>query len=438
MSPTRAAICLGAVVGLAVGCSDGIPTASDPGLIPIDAETFIVELPFEAFASGFRVDGGYGSPADLVTAAIARADEGGGESRPLVQWGALPGALNVPQADGSPSVQDSTWTVVGGELVLRVDSARFRGGELFEIEAQRVIEPFDVRTASWTMSVDTLGERRSWSTPGGGEREVLGSVLWAPGAGDSLVFALDSAMANRLGDREALNRAILVRTTTDGAFLRLFDARLRLQVRPASRPDTVLVLQPTGEVNTTFIHPGDPIVQPGLMAAGGAPAFRTSFRLGLPDQVTATGTVCGGAPSCLIDLTADRLIFAGLVLTTAPPSSSLYQPADTISVELRPVLAPDLLPRSPLGVPVQMQPRRVPPSAFEGAAGTRIEVPLTRFVRDFIRGPGPGQDPIPSTLSLLSGPEPFGLGVATFEGPGSAGAPRLRLILTRSDGVSLP
>ncbi|TVP47287.1 MAG: hypothetical protein EA350_05420 [Gemmatimonadales bacterium] len=419
------------------GCADGIPTASDPGLIPIDAETFVVELPFEAFASGFRVDGGYGSAVDLVAAALARSDEGGDESRPLIRWGALPAAVMVPQADGSASVQDSTWTVVGGELILRVDSARFTGGERFEIEARRVVEAFDVRTAGWTMAVDTLGDRRSWSAPGGGALELLGSVPWTPGDGDSLVVALDSAMATRLGNRDASSRGVLIRTTTDGAFLRLFDARLRLQVRPSSRPDTVVVVQPSG-VEISFIHSGDPVLEPGAMAAGGAPAFRTSFRMDLPEQVPATGPVCGAEASCLIDLTADRLVFAGLVLTTAPSTSSLYQPADTISLELRPVLAPDLLPRAPLGVPVQTQPRRVPPSAFAGAAGTRVEVPLTRYLRDLIREPLPGQDPIPNTVSLLAGTEPSGLGIASFAGPGREGAPRLRLILTRSDGVSLP
>jgi len=428
---------IGAVGGMAAGCSDGIPTASEPGLIPIDAETFVVELPFEAFASEFRVDGGYGSPVDLIAAALARSDQGGDESRPLIRWGPLPGSLAVPRADGSGSVSDTTWTVVGGELVLRVDSARFAGGDEFQVEAHRVAEPFDPWTASWTMAVDTLGDRRSWSAPGGGEREFLGSVAWVPSLGDSLVVALDSAMAARLGDRAAPNRGVLVRTTTDGAFLRLFDARLRLQVRPASRPDTVLILQPTA-METTFIHSGNPIVEAGQVAASGAPAFRSSFRLSLPEQVTATGAVCGAAATCLIDLTADRLVFAGLVLTTVPPSSSLYLPADTIPIELRPVLAPGLLPRAPLGVPVQAQPRRVPPSAFEGAAGNRVEIPMTRYLRDLIRGPGPGEEPVPSTLSLLAGTEPFGLGIATFAGPGTQGAPRLRLILTRSDGVSLP
>jgi hypothetical protein len=433
--PVAAWIVMIAVI--AAGCADGIPTASEPGLIPIDAQTFVVELPFEAFASEFRVDSGYGSPVDLIAAALARSDSGEDESRPLIRWGALPGALTVPQADGSTSVTDSIWTVVGGELTLRVDSARFAGGGEFQVEAHRVTEPFDPSSASWTMAVDTLGDRRSWSEPGGGEREFLGSISWLPSFGDSLVVALDSNMATRLGDRTSPSRGVLVRTTTDGAFLRLFDASLRLHVRPSSRPDTVLVVQPTA-METTFIHSGSPIVEPGVMAASGAPAFRTSFRLNLPAQVTATGTVCGAAATCLIDLTADRLVFAGLVLSTAPPTSSLYVPADTVPIELRPVLAPELLPRAPLGAPVQAQPRRVPPSAFEGAAGTRVEVPMTRYVRDVIRGSGPGEDPIPSTLSLLSGTEPFGLGIATFAGPGMEGAPRLRLILTRSDGVTLP
>jgi hypothetical protein len=422
---------------LGTGCTDGIPTASDPGLIPVDAETFIVELAFGEFASDFRVDGGYGLPGSLTAAILARSADGAEESTPLVQWGALPAAVSVPQGEGTASVMDSTWTVLGGELVVRVDSARFSGGLAFDLEVQQVLEPFDVQTASWTMAVDTLGERRAWSVPGGGATLPLGAERWLPLEGDSVVFSLDSLAAARLGDRSAPNRAIRLRSQTDSTYLRVFDAFLRLEVRPSSRPDTTVFVQPLG-TSRTFIHSADPDQGANVMAVGGAPAFRSTFRLTLPQQVTATGTVCGGPPTCQIELTAERIVFAGLALTTVPTSTALLQPADTLTLDLRPVLAPQLLPRAPLGLPIQTQLARVPPSAFGSDAGRTVELSVTRFLRDLVRGPQEGGDPVPSTLSLLAGAEPSGLGIATFGGPGSPFAPRLRLILTRSEGVSLP
>jgi hypothetical protein len=421
---------------LAAGCTDGIPTASDPGLIPVDAETFIVELPFAQFASDVRVDGGYGLPGNLPAAILARTPDGE-ESRPLVQWGAFPTAISVPQGEGTASVLDSTWTVLGGELVVRVDSARVSDEGVFDIEARQVLEPFDVQTASWTMAVDTLGERRSWTVPGGGATEPVGVERWVPLEGDSLVFSLDSLTATRLGDRSVSNRAVLLRSQTDSAYLRVFDAFLRLEVRPSSRPDTTIFVQPLG-TSRTFIQSADPDQGPDVLAVGGAPAFRSSFRLSLPAQVTASGSVCGGPPTCQIELTAERIVFAGLELTTVPTSTALLQPADTVALDLRPVLAPQLLPRAPLGLPIQTQFARVAPSAFGGEAGTTVELSVTRFLRDLVRGPEEGGEPVPSTVSLLAGTEPSGLGIATFGGPGSATPPRLRLILTRSEGVSLP
>ena len=422
---------------LAAGCTEGIPTASDPGLIPVDAETFIVELPFAEFASDFRVDGGYGLPGSLTAAILARSPDGEEESRPLVRWGAFPTAISVPQGEGTASVMDSTWTVLGGELVIRVDSARVSDDGPFDIEAWEVTEPFDVQTASWTMAVDTLGERRSWSLPGGGATVPLGEERWVPLEGDSLVFSLDSLAATRLGDRSVPNRAVLLRSQTDSSYLRVFDAFLRLEVRPSSRPDTTIFVQPLG-TNRTFIHSADTDQGPEVLAVGGAPAFRSSFRLSLPSQVTASGSVCGGQPTCQVELTAERIVFAGLTLTTVPTSSALLQPADTMALDLRPVLASQLLPRAPLGLPIQTQFALVAPAAFGSETGTTVELSVTRFLRDLVRGPEEGGEPVPSTVSLLAGTEPSGLGIATFGGPGSASPPRLRLILTRSEGVSLP
>jgi hypothetical protein len=442
-----------ALAGMGVaGCTDQIPTSSDPGLIPVDAETFVVELPFAEFATDFRVDGGYGSARNLPAAilalggpadTIAEASGGLGSqdlsvSRALFQWGSLPATVNVPPAGGGTTVSDSVWTVVGGELILRIDSARFSGAEEFEVRASALPESFDPATASWTNAVDTLGNRRAWTVPGGGSLAPLGEVSWLPSLGDSVIISLDSAQALALADRSASTRGVALETTTQGAYLRVFDSQLRLRVRPSSRPDTTVFVSP-GVPDFTTIQSASVETGPDRVLVGGAPAFRTSFRMNLPATVEASGPACGGPPTCQVELTPDRLVYAALVLQTRAAPAATLAPADTASVDLRPVLAPELLPRAPLGVPASVQPRRIPPTVFRFGSETRVEVGLTRYIRDLIREPDPEAAPIPNTLSLVSTSEPSGLGVATFAGPAAAqGAPRLRLILTRSDGVSLP
>jgi hypothetical protein len=424
--------------GLAA-CTDGVPTTSDPRAIPVGATTVAVDLPFDQFASDLRVDGGYASAADLRAAILARGDDGVSESRALARWTELPRTIAVPPAGDGVVVSDSVWAAVGGELVLFVDTAQVVGGESFNFAVERVSEGFDVRTMSWTHAVDTLGDRRAWSVPGGGAREPAGSVVWVPSLGDSLVVPLDSATAVALANRDDPTRALLVRVEEGGAYLRVFEMGLRLHVRPESRPDTIITVIPNSRA-FSFIHSaptefgsGDP-----LLAVGGAPSFRTSFRINLPATVTATGAACGGAPTCQIELLADRVVFAAVVVTTAPPLDPLLAPADTMLVGLRPVLAPSLLPRSPLGPSVQGQPRTIAPAAFLGEGSRDVEIPVTVLVRALLEGPGPGEDPAPSTLSLVAGTEPSGLGIATFLGPSSDTPPRLRLLLTLSDGVLRP
>jgi hypothetical protein len=421
---------------LSSGCTDRIPTASDPSLIPVDAETFTVELPFEAFAGGLRVDGGYGSTRDLPSGILARGSDGS-EARTLVRWGPFPVLAPVPPAGGGEILQDSLWTAVGGDLVLRIDSLRYEGGDEIRLRADRLLEPYDPTSARWGFAVDTLGNRVAWSTAGGGATQFLNEGVWLRAQGDSLVLPLDSAQAAAFTNRDELYRSLLLRSDQEGVYLRVFSAALRLRVRPSVRPDTTVLLQPIG-TEISFIHSAEGASGADDLVVGGVPAFRSAFQFRLPTSVTVSGSACGGLPTCSVELKAERLIYAGLVLTSTQPGASILVPQDTVRLDLRPVLAPTLLPRSPLGLPLSFLAKSVAPEAFAGAAGQRVEVPVTRFLRDLLTPPGEGQDPSPTWVSLMGGVEPSELGRATFAGPGTLNRPRLRLILTRSEGVTLP
>jgi len=429
------------VVALVTACSDEIPTALGPGIIPVDATTFQVDLPFEAFASGARLDGGYGVPANLIQAFLAKSEDGQGSSHPLARWAGFSPIVSVTVGEETTPRSDSLWTVVGGELVLRVDSLRVGGTAPFTIEAHRVTEAYDPSSVSWTHAVDTLGGRISWSAAGGGGLISLGSVTWDPALGDSIRIPLDSAVAQSLSELgDAMFPAVRFSVREAGAYLRAFEAILSLQVRPSLDPDSVYRLPAFG-AGMTFIHSGslDP-ASSQVLVAGGAPAYRSSFRVDLPETVQVSGPVCAPALTCQFELTPERIVYAGLRLTPVQNPSAILQPADTMNLDLRPVLAPDLLPRAPLGVSIQPLPRRIAPSAF-GPAGLAapVEISLTRFVRDLLedrRSESP--QGLPRVVSLTTASEPSGLGVAAFAGPDTPQRPRLRLILTRSEGVSLP
>ncbi|MGY8778251.1 MAG: hypothetical protein ACKVIN_09025, partial [Longimicrobiales bacterium] len=67
-----------------------------------------------------------------------------------------------------------------------------------------------------------------------------------------------------------------------------------------------------------------------------------------------------------------------------------------------------------------------------------IQIPFTTFSRDLLRGEDSNGNPAASTLALLSVLEPFSISFASFDGPGSASEPYLRLVLTIGPPVELP
>lgn len=428
------------LLALLTACSDEVPTASGPGVIPLDAATFQVDLPFEAFASGARIDGGYGVPASLIQAYMVRSAEGDEVAHPLARWTGFSPAVSVMIEGETSARSDTAWTVVGGELFLRVDSARVVGEAPFTIEAHRILEPFDAGSATWLNAVDTLGGVVPWSSPGGGALVSLGMAEWFPEQGDSVRIAIDSTLALQLSSADTgVPPAIRFSVGEAGAYLRAFDTDLALLVRPSLDPDSVYRLPAFGP-GLTFIQSAQPELDPGAyLVAGGAPAFRSSFSIDLPEAVQASGPICAPALTCQFELTPDRILYAGLQLTPVENPSFLLNPADTMTLDLRPVLSPALLPRAPLGVPIQPQARRVPPSAFgPPELSTPVELAVTRYVRDLLQDRR-SETPqgLTTTVSLLVPIEPSGLGVATFAGPDTPQRPRLRLILTRSEGVSL-
>ena len=128
---------------------------------------------------------------------------------------------------------------------------------------------------------------------------------------------------------------------------------------------------------------------------------------------------------------------AELVLTTRQTEPE-FLPQDTTRVDIRTVLSPALLPRSPLGGPLLPFPRSFPPELFLEQTGTQVAFSVTTLVKGIL-GIAAVTDTVPVTsIVLFSNPEPRRIGFASFEGAGGAGAPVLRLLYTIANPVGLP
>ena len=423
----------------ASGCTDAVPTSDDGNLIPVDAVTVEVHLPFASFARDLRSFSGFGSPADVPVTVLAHQWEGELESRALVRVDSLPDwiAVRLPGSSSTALHADSMYQPVSGKVILRLDTLGL-GGESFELEAGAVLTPWDSETANWEVASDTLGavSPSPWPEPGGGPVRSLVSATWSPVDGDSLVLDIDSLTVTEWAEADQSDRGLRVRGLTEGTRLRVMGVDLRVLARSSINPDTLVEV--TAELDRgTVIYSPSPETSSDVLQIGGAPADRTTFRMELPPSVDAGVEVCSKV-HCPLELRADRILFAGLVLHTHTTLSPGFAPASSIAVEVRPVLSPERLPRSPLSAPVNPGADGLAPDFFSSETKTLYEIPMTGYLRTLLQPDLAGGVAPSPTLALLARPEPPGLEVISFYGVGTELEPYLRLILTVSDGVPLP
>ena len=430
-----------ALLAAAAACSEALPTVERGDLVRSGFATEVI-LEYDEFASDARVYGGYGRPSDLGAGFVAhdfgsRGDGGGGaqvglEASSLLRFGRYPRSAQVLDTTGA-NVPDTMLTFLHGHLFMRFDSlSSVHNDRPVEIVAQALTEPWDGRTATWEYAIDSVGHRELWSTPGGGAVEEIGRSTWDPETGDSVKIRVDSARVAAWSDTTDHSRGVLVSSTTPGVRLRVVAGLLRLETIPSVNPDTIVQV-PSSTENRTFIYA--PVPRPPLktLRVGGVPAWRTVLELDIPSVLDRPDELCD-VVGCPVEITADHVSFAALRFTTRPGVRS-FAPSDTLPLDLRSVLAPDFLPKSPLG-PSRSGPfgTLVPHEWFHSPAGEIVELAVTGLVRDLLRGETVDGDPVSNTIAVLSAFEPLSVEYVSFDGPTSPAAPALRIVLNFSLG----
>lgn len=418
------------VVLLAAACTQETPAALNGSLLPAEPRTVEVVLPWSTFGDSVSIIGGYGSPNDLPGGLIANQYQGQLDARALVRIRAVPRAFPVRDSTGTTRT-DSSFTYLSGRLVALVDTLQSRVTGPVEVAVSYLEDDWHSATATWDFLVDSVGTQQAWTEPGAGPATLLGTAIWDPAESDSVVFPLDSAQVAILEDDSvAVRRSLRFDMLTVGGLAQLSGAALRVDARPSINQDTTIVLSGVAR-QSTFIFTPEPGLPAAGLRAGGAPAYRSILVFNMPTELNGPPEFCA-LVECPFTLTPEALNSASLILTTATTSPSAFQPTDSLRLDVRRVLVPSLLPKSPLGPSFfGILGAPVGADAFQDGAGVEIPITVTSFIRDLL-DPETGAEE-PNQLALISAVEPASFFFGDFVGPGGPGEPRLRLILTDID-----
>jgi len=421
----------------AVACTQKDPTSVDASLLPEQPVTVEVSLPWQDFGSNLGYYGGYGSAAQTGTGYVANDFGGKLTARSLVRFGGYPVSAVVLDSLGS-QLTDYDLTFHGGRVVAFFDTLGSVATKPITLQLSVLRNDWDVRTATWTMAVDTVGNQTPWGEPGAGPVEDLTTAVWDPSTGDSAVFVLDSAQALTWEDTASVGTASVVgarlSALTPGARLKLTDVALRLDTRSSLRPDTALVLS-VDRSDLTFVYDPQPAPPTSGIRVGGVPSWRSVMDVNVPRTLDGPPQLCA-VVQCPMTLTKDEITYAALVLHTMAGDTA-YAPSDTVYLDARPVFDRTLLPKAPLGGSMITSGlgRRLPPSLFGADQGAAVEIPVTSWMQAVIADT---TNTGPRTVALVSTYEPLRISYASFYGPSSTLAPTLRLVVTVGPPVEHP
>jgi hypothetical protein len=413
---------LAALALFGAACADETPTLSGEdqfptGSIPVTRE---VILPASEFIRTLGSFSGYTRASDAPYVVLANQYGGGLDAHGLARFRGFPSRVEYLR-NGATRVDSLVINYVDSRLVLGVDSAAVAGAP-FTVQVWEAAQRWDPFTATWTMAIDSAGERTAWTEPGGTRGALIAQGTLSDPAADSLVITIPAAAVRRMADT-AYNGIVLTIAET-GKRVEFADLLLRAAVRPDSAiPDTTIIFTVgTGAFRTTVYTPEQPDAPPGTLAAGGIRSARTLLELDLEQTVPGcpAGEVCPEVPLSEVQLNQVAIL---LRPTTVP---SGFGALNVVPLALRLVEEPELGRVAPLGQ------TSLDRDVTFAPGDTVVVLPITQLTATLA-----ANDSIPRTFALVSelpginAPPTFG---AAFFDP----APRLRIIYTLRARRPLP
>lgn len=429
------AVAVAIAIGLTSACTERVPTGLDDGQTPDPPVTVTIQLPWAQFGSNLEVFGGFGRTSEMPGATVART-YGGVNANTLIGFNSFPRSVQVRDRVNNTLVTDTALTFIDAYVLIKFDTLASTNTDTVTLQLDETLESWEPESASWTHSWNVPALVRPWSQPGGGAVLPIRTRTWDPALGDSMQLFLDSTQIARWRTGPDSVRSARLSLLSDGQRLDLSQIQLRLVALSAKDADTTLVL--TVDPSTvTYIY--DPQAGPPVdgFRVGGAPAWRSVLDLALPSVLNGPPELCAAA-GCPFQLAPTNVTFAGLGLRTRRPPDA-FLPSDSITVDVRAVLSRPALPRSPLGFSVVGSAgKSIEPALFGAGEGSLVEIPITTFVQNYLRGPDETGRAPSNTIAVLATPEPETFTFAEFFGPGGSNEPVLKLILTVSPPMELP
>lgn len=434
------ALGLAGLMGGLAACGDEDPTGVGSTLLGPGVTTFEVVLEADQFLLSDTTYPGFATFRDLGSRLVANGFAGELDAHTLARIN-RPFTVTYVREEGGTSQADSLLSIRGGRFTLIVDTIATTDGPI-AVEVAPITESWETGSVTWTLRTDTADVSEPWTTPGGTTGPVAGSGVWVEG--DTLFIPVDSAAAAVWHDTANARLGALIRTTTEGARLRLRSVSFSFDVVPRARPDTLLE---AGSVTQTayIVSPEEPsAAADGELRVGGLPFWRSLLHFRPLDDIVVnacTGTIGTGDPACDVPLGDATVSLAQVLLTPLVVGGRRVE--SPLRIDAREVLLAEGVPvsRAPLAplygsvtvnpeVPVELF---GPPGPGDQTAGVRV----TNFVRDLIAGveEDDEDDPPPSEwLALLSTAETGAslptLGYMSFSSMEGTSPPRLRLIVT--------
>ncbi|MDT8367851.1 MAG: hypothetical protein RQ745_01495 [Longimicrobiales bacterium] len=429
------AILAALAVGSVAACEEELPTSLDGAGLPIDIRTFEIELPWSEFGETIESFGGFGRVGDIAGSVVAHQLGGLVEARALVSFPIFPPQLTVLDSTGT-AVIDPDIRATSATLIAFLDTARIDSLSTAEFSLGALEQRWVQSSATWEAAVDSLGGMKLWDEPGAGPvRPVSQTTYSFAETADSVLLEFDS-LTLALWDSTLVERSLRIDLLTPGQRMRFTRFRMRIEFASAINPDTVLTAD-ISPFRESFVYSPIPDPPPeGRVRVGGAPAYRTVLRMTVPRILNGPPELCD-IVGCPFTLTPNNVNRASLVLQSRPTEPSAYQPVDSVFLDARPVLAPEILPKSPLGSSF-VGGISFAPSNFVEPGGAVLDIPITLFLQNLLFESlmdDQGEPDVRADIALLTLVEPFDIAFVEFDGAASPDPPRLRFLVTVSDSL---